>query len=278
MVRFDEGFFTSGDGLRLYWMSERPEQPRAHVAFVHGYGDHSGRYRPAFAALAERGFAVHSFDYRGHGRADGRRGHCDRWPDYLDDLSAFWARVRQAAGGGKLFVLAHSHGALMSVHLRARGGLDGASGLVLSAPYFKLAITPPRGKLLAARALSRLLPWAPIPTGLKVEQLSRDEAVQRAAREDPLYNRVVTPGWFIQSNQAQTQVMALAPLLQLPLFLLGGAEDGVAHVATGRAFFDAVGSRDKVYKAYPGMLHEPLNELGKEQVFQDISNWISEHL
>lgn len=278
MARFDEGFFTSRDGLRLYWMSERPEQPRAHVVFVHGYGDHTGRYRPTFQALTAQGFAVHALDYRGHGRADGRRGYCATWPDYLDDLSAFWERVRSTTEGGKLFLMGHSHGALMSVHLRARGGLEGLSGMVLSSPYFKLALTPPRVKLLAARLLARVVPWAPIPTELTPEQLSRDEAVQREARQDPLYNRIATPRWFIESTQAQEKVLALAPGLQLPLFLFTGAEDGVAKVENGRAFFEAVGARDKVYKSYPGMRHEPLNELGKEQVFQDVSNWISEHL
>ncbi|HEX8536707.1 MAG TPA: alpha/beta hydrolase [Cystobacter sp.] len=278
MARFDEGFFTSRDGLRLYWRSDQPEQPRAHVAVVHGYGDHIGRYLPAIEALTQQGFAVHGFDYRGHGRADGRRGYCDAWPDYLDDLSAFWERVRAAAGGGKLFLLGHSHGALMSVHLWARGGLQGLSGMMLSSPFFKLAITPPRVKLLAAKILARVLPWAPLPTELKLEQLSRDEAVQRAAGADPLYGRIVTPRWFIESARAQTRVLAIAPGLQVPLLLFSGAEDGVAKVETGRAFFDAVGSRDKVYKAYPGMRHEPLNELGREQVFRDISNWISERL
>ena len=50
-----------------------------------------------FDALVADGFAVHGFDYRGHGRADGRRGFCDKWPDYLDDMAAFWERVRKAA-------------------------------------------------------------------------------------------------------------------------------------------------------------------------------------
>ena len=278
MARFDEGFFTGKDGLRLYWMSEQPEQPRAHVAVVHGYGDHIGRYRTTFDALTAQGFAVHGFDYRGHGRADGRRGFCDSWPDYLDDLAAFWERVRGAAGGRKAFVIAHSHGALMAVHLLGRGGLQGVSGMVLSAPYFKLAITPPVLKLVAARAVGRVLPWMPIKTELKPEDLSRDEAVQQAVRQDPLYNHTVTPRWFIQSTEAQTRVMTLASEVKVPLFLLSGAADGVASVETGRAFFEAVGSKDKVYKVYPGMRHEPLNELGKEEVQGDISNWISAHL
>lgn len=278
MARFDEGFFTGKDGLRLYWMSEQPEQPRAHVAVVHGYGDHIGRYRTTFDALTAQGFAVHGFDYRGHGRADGRRGFCNSWPDYLDDLEGFWERVRSAANGRKVFVLAHSHGGLMTVHLLGRGGLQGVSGLVLSAPYFKLAITPPALKLVAAKAVGRVLPWMPIKTELTPKDLSRDEAVQQAVRQDPLYNQIVTPRWFIESTQAQGRVMTLASEVKVPLFLLSGAEDGVASVETGRAFFEAVGSKDKQYKVYPGMRHEPLNELGKEEVQRDISNWISAHL
>jgi alpha-beta hydrolase superfamily lysophospholipase len=278
MARFDEGFFTGKDGLRLYWMSEQPEQPKAHVVVVHGYGDHIGRYRSTIDTLAAEGYAVHGFDYRGHGRADGRRGFCERWPDYVDDLAGFWERVRREAGGRKLFLLAHSHGGLMAAHLLGRGGLEGVSGIVLSAPYFKLAITPPTLKVVAARAVGRVLPWMPIKSELTPEHLSRDEAVQQAVRQDPLYNSLVTPRWFIESTQAQAKVMTLASEMKVPLFMLCGAEDGVASVAAGRQFFDAVGSRDKVYKAYPGMRHEPLNEIGKAEVHRDISNWISAHL
>jgi lysophospholipase len=278
MARFDEGFFTGKDGLRLYWMSEQPEQPRAHVVVVHGYGDHIGRYRGTMDTLAAEGFAVHGFDYRGHGRADGRRGFCETWPHYLDDLAGFWERVRREAGGRKLFLLAHSHGGLMATHLLGRGGLEGVSGIVLSAPYFKLAITPPVLKVVAARAVGRVLPWMQIKTELTPEHLSRDEAVQQAVRQDPLYNALVTPRWFIESTQAQAQVMTLASVVKVPLFMLCGAEDGVASVSAGRQFFDAVGSLDKVYKAYPGMRHEPLNEIGKAEVHRDISNWISAHL
>ena len=278
MARFDEGFFTGKDGLRLYWMSEQPEQPRAHVVLVHGYGDHVGRYRTTFEALVAQGFAVHGFDYRGHGRADGRRGFCNAFSDYLGDLEVYWERVGAAAGERKRFVLAHSHGALMTATLLGRGGLPGASGAVLSAPYFKLAITPPAVKLMLAKAVGRLLPWLPIPNGLTPEHLSRDEGVQRATRQDPLYHSIATPRWFLESTEAQAQVVGAAPQVKVPLMLFSGAEDGVASVESGRVFFEAVGSADKVYKVYPGMRHEPLNELGRAEVHQDISNWISAHL
>jgi alpha-beta hydrolase superfamily lysophospholipase len=279
MALHDEGFFTAKDNLRLFWTSDKPEtQPRAHVVVVHGYGDHIGRYRTAIAGLVAEGFAVHGFDYRGHGRADGRRGACERWTDYLDDLALFCERVRKAAAGQKLFVLGHSHGALMAVHLLAGRGLEGVAGVVLSAPYFKLAITPPAAKVMMARAAGKVLPWLPIKTELTPEDLSRDPAWQQATRDDPLYNKVATPRWFIESTLAQAEAMKLASRLSLPLFVLCGDSDGVAAPAAARSFFDAAAAADKTFKEYPGMRHEPLNEVGREEVLRDISGWISAHL
>jgi lysophospholipase len=279
MARHDEGFFTAKDHLRLFWTLDLPDAaPRAHVALAHGYADHIGRYRPITEALVAEGFAVHGFDYRGHGRADGRRGYCAKWPDYLDDLSSFWERVRKAAGTQKSFLLGHSHGGLMAAALAERNGLEGLAGLVLTAPYFKLAIVPPPMKLFAAKVVGKLVPWLPIPNELKPEQLTRDTAIVRATVEDPLYIRTVTPRWFIQSTLAQAEALSRAVQVTAPIFILCGSSDGVAAPAGAKAFFDTVGSPDKKFKEYPGMLHEPLNELGREEVFRDISGWISAHL
>jgi alpha-beta hydrolase superfamily lysophospholipase len=279
MARHDEGFFTAKDQLRLFWTLDLPDAPpRAHVALLHGYADHVGRYRPVTEALVADGFAVHGLDYRGHGRADGRRGYCDKWPDYLDDLAVFWERVRKAAGGQKAFLLGHSHGALMAARQAASGGLEGMAGLILSAPYFKLAIIPPATKVMAARLVGKVVPWLPIPNELKPEQLTRDPEIVRATHADPLYIRTVTPRWFIESTQAQAQALEQAVRVTAPIFIFCGSNDGVAAPAAARSFFAKVGSTDKKFKEYPGMLHEPMNELGREEVFRDISNWISAHL
>lgn len=97
-MKKDEGYFSSKDNTRLYWQSIAPEAPKAWVAVVHGYGDHSGRYRVPMESLAKAGFASMALDYRGHGKADGKRGDALHWSDYLDDLDVFWARVRRGSG------------------------------------------------------------------------------------------------------------------------------------------------------------------------------------
>lgn len=277
MPRHDEGFFSARDNLRLFWESDTPENPKAHVAVFHGYADHSGRYRGVIDHLASEGFAVHAFDYRGHGQSGGRRGHCDHFNDYLDDVDAFWKRVKDAAGGKKTFVLAHSHGALISIVWQKRAP-QGVDGMVLSAPYLKLALTPPKMKVISAQVMGKIIPWLPVKNVLKPEQLTRDPEQQRLVEKDHLYNQVVTPRWFSQSNAAQLEALQMANTVQQPLFVFCGSADPIASPATVREFFDKAGAPDKTFKEYPGMVHEPMNDIGRQEVWRDISRWISKHL
>lgn len=278
-MKHDEGFFSAHDNLRLFWASELPDQePKAHVVVVHGYQDHVGRYKGVFAALTAAGLAAHGYDFRGHGQSDGKRGHCDQFAEFVDDLDLFIQKVQRGAGGKKVFILAHSHGGLTTLHWLKKTGGAGIAGVVLSAPYLKLAFAPPKLKVLGARLAGKLIPWLPIKSELPVETLSRDVEIQKAATADPLYNKTVTPRWFVAANEAQLEAMTFGPSIDVPLFVFFGADDQVAAGSAARTLFETVASRDKRLKEYPGMRHETLNELGKEEVLGDLVGWISSRL
>ena len=86
---------TSGDGIRLHMQSWEPDDaPRAAVVLVHGFGEHSGRYRHVARALTGAGYAVLSGDNRGHGKSGGLRGHTPSYEHIMDDVGALvqaWA-------------------------------------------------------------------------------------------------------------------------------------------------------------------------------------------
>ncbi|MEX0786127.1 MAG: alpha/beta fold hydrolase, partial [Dehalococcoidia bacterium] len=65
----DEGVWQSADGLELFERSWRPAEPKATVAIVHGFAEHSGRYDHAGEHLAAAGYAAYALDLRGHGRS-----------------------------------------------------------------------------------------------------------------------------------------------------------------------------------------------------------------
>jgi alpha-beta hydrolase superfamily lysophospholipase len=280
MTHHSEGDFLAPDGLRLWSEHDVPDGARAHLVLVHGYGDHLGRYREMRDALLAQGFAVHAYDVRGHGRSDGPRGGVNGFSDYLAELGAFVASARAAAAGRPVFLVAHSHGALIALAWLSSGapGTESIRGLVALSPYLQVGFTPPAWKTASARLLSRVLPSLRIPTGVGAPSLSRDEAWQRSTDADPLYGRTGTPRWFTESTRVQGEVLVSGGRIRLPVLMLIGGDDQVASPVVSRRYFPTLGSSDKRLREWPGMRHEMWAEIGKEEVYAETSRWISEHL
>ncbi len=284
----NEGFFPSLDGLRLPYTWFSPEEPaRAGLAIVHGYDDYGARYAEIAQRLASLGFAAVTFDYRGHGRAPGQRGHCDRFLDYVADLEGACRLVAERLPGAPIGIVAHSHGGLIALRLLCNaerpGGLplplgegwgEGVQAAVLSSPYLGMALRTPGWKLLLARATSRILPRLTMDNGLDAAQTTHDPEILAARGHDPLFHHVATARWFTEARAAQAFVAAHAERLAVPtLWLLAGA-DQIADVQVTRAVFRRAGG-DKQLKTYDGYYHELFHEVGRQQVFTDVESWLT---
>jgi alpha-beta hydrolase superfamily lysophospholipase len=68
------------------------------------------------------------------------------------------------------------------------------------------------------------------------------------------------------------------PLITLPVLILHGTADGATKPSGSQRFFDNAGSTDKTLKLYDGHYHDLLNDLDKEMVMADITNWIARRL
>jgi alpha-beta hydrolase superfamily lysophospholipase len=287
----DERTFTApsiAPGVTYFRLSVRPRESsdeRARLAIVHGYGDHAGRYEEFMTWLAARGIACHAFDLRGHGRSSGRRAYVARWNEYLDDLDGFLSQpdLHALAGSGgspPLFILGHSHGGLIVAAAAVRHGLEphNVRGVILSAPYFVNALPVPAHKVFAARVANLLCPWLRISSGVRPSMLSSDPAVVEPSRHDPLLLRCATPRWYLTHRSVQVATMSHARELRLPLLIIQGDADPIAEPDAAKRFHAAAGSTDKQLITYPGFLHEPLREAGRERVYADVLAWIAGHL
>jgi alpha-beta hydrolase superfamily lysophospholipase len=274
-ARHEEGFLNSADHLRLFWQRYTPPAPKATVAVLPGGGDHSGRYPGLTTGLVRAGLQVALLDFRGHGQSDGRRWHVDGFSDYLADLDAFVAKLSQdGIAGDRLFVVAHSQGALVA----ALWGLTRekhVSGFVLSSPYLRLALKPPAAKVLGAKLLGRVIPWLPVSNGLDVEDLTSDPELRRWTERDPLYGRATTPRWFDESSRAQVEVLRRAGEWTHPLLVLAGGADRIADVKATRQFVDAARAADKRLVVYDGFRHEIFNEVERDRPIAEAAAWLS---
>ncbi|KPV48748.1 hypothetical protein SE17_36400, partial [Kouleothrix aurantiaca] len=149
---------TSADGIRLHLQSCEPDAPpRAAVTLVHGYGEHSGRYRHVAAALADAGFALVTGDHRGHGKSGGARGHTPSYEHILDDIGAMLEAAHARFPGLPQFIYGHSMGGNFTLNyvLRRRPQL---AGVVATGPWLRLAFEPPRWQVTLARVMDRVYP------------------------------------------------------------------------------------------------------------------------
>jgi alpha-beta hydrolase superfamily lysophospholipase len=213
-------------------------------------------------------------DFRGHGRSGGKRWFVERFEDYLDDLDAFAGTIRAESPGRKVFVVAHSQGGHIAAHWALRGGKV-VDGFVLSNPYFRLAIDPPKVKIWSALLVGKLIPHLPVDAALDLATLTSDPEMQAWTAADPLYLRKATPRWFTESGRAQADLRRGMARFDRPLLLLLGTGDRIADGAAASEFFAAAASRDKTLKEYVGFEHEIFNETGREAPIADAVAWIS---
>jgi lysophospholipase len=268
----------STDGMPLFGRWWRQPSPRGVVIVSHGFAEHSGCYRRFAEALISRlDLDVVAVDYRGHGKSPGRRGVVKRYLDLVGDLSSTLTWAARQRPALPRFVLGHSNGGQVALRLVLEGMIP-VEGLVISNPALRIAVPIAESKLRLGRFLARVAPWVTVPGDQRPGVLTRDPEIQLEHRTDPLrHNRMSAP-LFFGMVAGGAMLFERAPEIRIPLLLLLGGQDTVIDPVTTREFFDKLGSEDKTLLFYPKMLHEPLNELGREQVYDDLARWFLQHL
>jgi alpha-beta hydrolase superfamily lysophospholipase len=275
-IELDEGKLerSSGGGPALYYASAMPPGgAKAMLAMIPGYADHGARYAHVMGALAEHGIGSIVIDIRGHGRAGGTRGFCTRWSELLDDARELRKLLDTRAKDAPKFLFGHSFGGLIAT-TSALESPAGWKGLVLSAPFFGLALEVPKLKIAAGKIASRVYPRLSLPTGLAGRDMTHDAAKASAYDADPLVFKKATARWFTETTAAQARALAEASRLTLPLYITFGTGDKVASITAGKKFFDAAGSPDKTWDPREGLFHEVLNEPSWKDIVEPIARWI----
>jgi alpha-beta hydrolase superfamily lysophospholipase len=240
---------------------------------VHGFAEHSGRYEHVGQWLAERGFAVHAYDQRGHGRSAGRRCHVDRFDDYLDDLAVVLEQVRAEAPEHPVFLIGHSMGGLV-VATFARERSPHVLGAVLSGAA--LAVPEGNHRIWIARTIRAVLPRLRLSAGLDLTGLSTDPRVLEAYLADPLVGRHMTASLAVELLTALERTAPRGADVRLPLLVLHGGDDPICS-STGSERFAAAASAARFIR-YGGLRHEIFNEPTFRDVLTDVVSFFEERL
>ncbi len=261
------------DGQPLFLRDWPLPQARGAVLIVHGLGEHSGRYQRLAQWFNQRGYAVRSYDQRGHGQTPGRRGALRHGDDLLEDLASVYNDYASGLPHGPL-LLGHSMGGLVA----ARAVLDGRitpPALLLSSPALRSWESPYLVKL--AGVLNRVAPNLPLRNGLDSDKLSHDPNVAAGYRSDPLRHGWITPRLADFIFRAGASCIAEADRLAQPTLLLVADSDALVDPSGSRAFArKAASSGQLTTRFFSTLYHELFNEAepGRSQVLMQLADWL----
>jgi len=276
--------FIDAHGIAIvYDVHPATTTPRGVVQFVHGYGEHVGRYAPLFDALNAHGYTVYADDHRGHGRTGTRQhagdaaklgrlgpGSVRAAADAVARLSEI---IRTENPTLPLVLVAHSWGSFMAQILVNRHP-DWYDAVVLSGTVLRQLGSGNLGDLNKK--------WAgPGATGM--EWLSRDPQVVQEFIDDPLCTSVPMGRNF--GLLAQLRMMGLPSRKlrrEMPLLLMVGREDPVGGPVSVHKLAEAYRNRSKLTDVtvlvYPDDRHEIFNEPDQAEVRADLLAWLDERI
>ena len=245
--------------------------PKAVILLVHGFGEHSGRYRDWAAKFNEKGVSMRAFDLPGHGQSDGRRGVMPSFDVLFDTIDIILKDIAAELPGIPQFIYGHSMGGgiVLDYLVRRKPALTGA---IATSPWIRLAFETPKVKQLLASVASRIMPGMTQSSGLKTEDLSRDPKVVEAYRNDPLVHGIISAGIFGSITIAAKEILSGASGITLPLLLVHGRNDMITSAAATMEV--AAAAPGATLKLWDGGYHELHNDLLREEHFEFIIEWI----
>ncbi|HUA81048.1 MAG TPA: lysophospholipase [Dyella sp.] len=264
---------TMPDGQSLFLRDWPNASAHNAVLIVHGLGEHSARYEALARWFLSHGYAVRSYDQRGHGRTPGPRAALRHSDDLLSDLATVYENYAGHLGKRPL-LLGHSMGGLVALRTVLDGRIE-PPGLVLSSPALR-AFEAPWLKRLAA-LLARVAPNVPLRSGLPLDGLSHDEKVIQTYRNDPLCTRWVTPRMADFIFRAGASSIADAWRLRVPTLLLAAGSDRLVDPSGSRDFANgAWATKLLTSRFFDTLYHELFNETetGRHQVLAQLAEWL----
>jgi alpha-beta hydrolase superfamily lysophospholipase len=244
------------------------DTPKGVVAVTHGYAEHCGRYREVANVIVRAGWAALTYDVRGHGQSPGKRGYIEHFSTYLDDLAAAIIAAKKLSSG-PLVLLGHSHGSLITLRALTDPKPPTCAAAIVASPYLGLKLAVPAYKKMLARVASKVAPTLAQPNNIRSEDLTHDAAKVAEHKADKLNFAIATARWFTESTEAQAFTFEHASRISVPVTWLVGGADALTDPAQSRRVADRVRGSD--YHEYPAMFHEVFNEVGRAEVFGEVT-------
>jgi len=254
-----------------HWNNDK--KPKGTICIIHGLGEHQERYAHVAKFYIDNGFQVYSYDQRGHGKSEGKRGHSPGIDYNLDDLE----RVINTIPHHHLFLYGHSFGGNVLANFLLRKQPQYLRGAILSSPWLELAKKPNALEFLMARVMNKLAPSFTQNSKIESSHLSNDSSVCNAYVTDPLNHDKISVRLFSEFYAAGKWAIENASKLPVKTLLVHGADDAIIS-SKGTVQFTQNSNSLAECKVFENTKHEAHNDFIRQELFAFTLRWLEKNL
>ncbi|XP_028052496.1 uncharacterized protein LOC114256980 [Camellia sinensis] len=250
------------------------------MVVIHGLNEHSGRYADFARQLNSCNFGVYAMDWIGHGGSDGLHGYVPSLDHVVADTGAFLEKIKLENPGMPCFLFGHSTGGAIVLKAASYPHIEQMlEGIILTSPALRVK---PAHPIVGAVAplFSLVVPRYQFKGANKRGiPVSRDPAALLAKYSDPL---VYTGPMRVRTGHEILRISSYLlrnfKSVTIPFFVLHGTADKVTDPLASQDLYEEAASEFKDIKLYEGFLHDLLFEPEREEVAQDIIDWMEKRL
>lgn len=305
-MRTDFWFDSCGAG-KIHCCKWMPEgKPKAVLQIIHGIAEFVERYDTFANYLTDLGFAIVAEDHMGHGQSingDGIQGYFHGgWFNAVADTVHLLKLTQEEYPDIPYILFGHSMGSFMARTILCEYPDERINAAIICGTGWQPTFALPALLKVVSAVCRKTGETNPSETlqgmvfgsyNSKVEHprtpydwLSRDNEIVDAYIAHPLCGFTASCGllrdmmkgiYYIQKPEHLENMRK-----DLPVFFIAGGDDPVGTYGKGihqaASAFRNVGMTDVSVRIYPLCRHEILNEINKEEIFEDIVQWIEKKI
>ena len=305
-MREDFWFPSKGAG-KIHGCRWLPEgEPKAVLQIVHGIAEYIERYDDFANYLNGLGIAVVAEDHMGHGQSvngEGIQGYFHGgWFTAVEDTQTVLRNTRENYPGLPYILFGHSMGSFMARTILCKYPDSGISAAIICGTGWQptaalKAVIPVIDRV--CKKTGETKPNATLQNlvfgsyNKRVEHprtefdwLSRDAKQVDAYIAHPMCGFTASAGLLREMMKGilyieQPENLA-AMRKDLPVFFIAGGDDPVGSYGKGvrkaAEAFQKAGMVNVTTRIYPLCRHEILNEINRQEIYEDIAQWIGKQI
>ena len=284
-VTKNSGYGTSKIFVKHIKAEEKAIGPRVTLIMLHDLGQHHGRFQKFIDWITREqpGYSIICMDFVGHGSSSGTRGHFEKFADLASDVHLLFNEILSHKKDEFWVLMGHGIGGVVALDYYNRFQPEKHSCLDaivlsnftmnLSSTFFQIGNFSKSHLGFVKNIISHIRPTHL----LKSEDLMTDPIEILEYKKDPLVVHRPTINSIQEIKYKMGDLYQNSYFLEVPILLLKGEADPLIYPSGMEHFSKGIKKDLLTQKNYSLMKHDLYNEVNRENVFNDITEWIKSY-